>query len=684
MKRRLLAFVGLWLASAVLLTAAGGAPQDPVAPPRAPGAKATFVRPGDGKSTPAHARARLLSLAVERGETPSPFLEPGLFRATYETVLALPARERVRFRVDGRGSVALHVNGERVLDGTLRAGKPLETAAEVRLKKGDNELRLVFESQAMGDGQFRLQWSGAGFGFEPIPPERLSFAADDKDLAQAQLLQQGQHLFAERRCARCHDYALSPRIGESAFGELDQSVPDLRTVGARVHVPWLAAWLREPHSIRPDATMPEFELTDAECDDVAAWLGSLGTPPRAPTFAAEDAPKGRVLFRQLGCVACHQFGEAPAAEPALAARIALAHVPQKWHAAALVAYLRDPRTYHRDVRMPDLRISASEAQQLAAFLLAGTSAVLPQSRGDAERGRRVAQQQRCGICHELDLPLDDRPFRRLQNLNPARGCLAEKPHDHDAPDPRLSDEQRAALRAFLAHATTAPFRRSPLDYAQRHLQAQRCTACHGFDGVPSTWARWAALAGATEPLPKEQDPVAQGVPALTWVGAKLQPSWLLRFVAGEQASPRPWLMARMPAFPRHGGPIVTGLLRAHGYGDKDEPPGASDVQTARHGERLVQAGTGFGCVLCHALGDKPATQVFEREGIELLTARGRLRHEYYTRWLLDPPRLDPDARMTKYADDKGHTAITDVLDGDASKQFEAIWQYLGSRREERR
>ena len=28
--------------------------------------------------------------------------------------------------------------------------------------------------------------------------------------------------------------------------------------------------------------------------------------------------------------------------------------------------------------------------------------------------------------------------------------------------------------------------------------------------------------------------------------------------------------------------------------------------------------------------------------------------------------------------------ITDVLDGDASKQFEAIWQYLGSRREERR
>ena len=141
MRRRLRVLAGFWLAAAVALSAGGG-PQDPVpAPaPRMVGAKVTFVRLGDGKPTPVHARARLLSLAVERGETPTPFLEPGLFRATYEAVLVLPARERVRFRIDGRGTAALHVNGEQVLDGTLRAGKPLETSAEVRLKKGDNDI----------------------------------------------------------------------------------------------------------------------------------------------------------------------------------------------------------------------------------------------------------------------------------------------------------------------------------------------------------------------------------------------------------------------------------------------------------------------------------------------------------------------------------------------------------------
>mgnify|MGYP000193233382 CR=1 FL=1 len=56
----------------------------------------------------------------------------------------------------------------------------------------------------------------------------------------------------------------------------------------------------------------------------------------------------------------------------------------------------------------------------------------------------------------------------------------------------------------------------------------------------------------------------------------------------------------------------------------------------------------------------------------------RLRHDFYVRWLADPLRIDADARMPKYADDKGKTAFTGVRDGDAKRQFEAIWQHLGT------
>ena len=664
------------------------APQQPATPAavqggaqgvRAQGAKVIFERVGvDDAKPPRHSqRARLLSLAVERGEAPTPFVQPGLFRATYTTTLQLPARDRCRFRLEGRGSCKLSINGEVVLDGVLRPGKSLETAEPVRLKKGDNELVVAFESGAMGDGQFRLFWSGSDFGFEPIAPERLSYAADDADVMAGEQRREGLALFAERRCARCHELEVR-RVGESAFAELDGGGPDLRQAGARLRHEWIAAWLQTPHRFRPDATMPEMPLTDAECDDLAAWLAGLGAPLPAPTVPADVQTRGKTRFRQLGCVACHVEPGQPA-DPALPSRIDLAFVPQKWQPVALIEYLQDPRRFHPHVRMPDLRLALDDATLLAGWLLgAGDQTALPKNAGDAARGKRLAQKFACGLCHALEVEVADRPWPRLRNLQPERGCLADAPAATNAPNHGLTAGQRQSLRAFLPFAEEAPFRRSPLDFVQRHLASDRCTACHGFDGAPSVWARWAEHENAKAPLPKELDPVAQGVPALTWVGSKLQPTWIERFVLGQTKSPRPWLQARMPVFHQHGAVLAQGLVREHGYGPQDEPPAPADAALAVHGERLLGQGTGFDCVKCHALGDKPATQVFEREGIELLTARTRLRHEYYTRWLADPPRLDPDARMPKFATN-GKTPFTDVLGGDASKQFEAIWQFLGGR-----
>ncbi|MDO8349238.1 MAG: PA14 domain-containing protein, partial [Planctomycetota bacterium] len=105
---------------------AARAAQNPQAPPMR-GAKVTFERmlAADQPREAQSRRVRLLSLGVERGETPSPLLSPGLFRATFRTMVTLPVRDRYRFRVDGRGSAKLSVNGEVVLDGVLRPGKPL-------------------------------------------------------------------------------------------------------------------------------------------------------------------------------------------------------------------------------------------------------------------------------------------------------------------------------------------------------------------------------------------------------------------------------------------------------------------------------------------------------------------------------------------------------------------------------
>ncbi len=642
------------------------------------GAKVTF-RSAGGDHASVSVRSRLLALAVERGETPTPMLPPGMFRANYAAIVTLPVRDRYSFRVDGRGAVELRVNGEKVLGGSLRPGKPLATDAPVRLKKGANQLELQFESGAFGDGSFRLSWSGPDFAFEPIAPEQLQWAADDAELAAGERLRAGHQLFAERRCAMCHE-PQAKRVGESAFTELDAPGPDLRRVGARTRPEWIAAWLADPRRLRPDATMPRMHLgSEQELHDAAAYLGSLGAPLPAPTFTDEQRTLGASRFLEFGCVACHVgIGTAGAAE--LGDRIDLSFVPQKWHAAGLVAYLQEPRANHSHVRMPDFKLSRDDALALAAYLLTIKAEALPTFRGDAARGKGVVQQGGCFVCHQLDLPLaEERIAPRLGHMDDKAGCLAEKVDKAGkAPEHAFTAEQRAALRAFLPFAEDAPFRRAPLDYAARQRPASRCTACHGLDGQPSTWARWVGVVAAQQPLPKEQDPIAEGLPALTWVGEKLQPSWLTSFVTGAGKSPRPWLKMRMPAFHLRGEAIMQGMVREHGY-TQDEPKAAANAQLAIHGERLLATGTGFGCVACHAVGDQPAQQVFERAGIELLTARQRLRHEYFTRWLADPPRIDPDSRMPKYANDKGKTAFTDVLGGDAAEQFEAIWQFLGSR-----
>lgn len=638
------------------------------------GALVTYERVGVSPAERHTTTARLMALAVERGETPTPFVSPGLFRASFEAVVSLPLRERYHFRIEGRGSCTLSINGEQVLQGSLRAGRPLQTKDAVRLKKGDNQLRVVFESSAVGEGQFRLAWSGPDFGFEPLTPESLSHAPVP-ELAAGLQLEQGMHAFVARRCALCHE-SESLRVGESAFRELDNPGPELLQAGSRMTRDWMAAWLLAPHQFVGAPRMPRFALTPAEAADVASHLASLGAPLPMDAFPAEAAAHGQQRYAELGCVACHGEPTTTPVEDA-AGRYSLAHVPAKWHASALVAYLQAPRTAHPHGRMPDFRLSRDDAVALAAHLMQSPAAALPAVSGNAAQGRRIVQRLGCAICHALDQEVDTRHGPRLPNLKPDRGCLAEDgARRNRAPEHHITAAERAALRAFLPAALTAPYRRSPQDFARRQFAEQACTACHGLDGKPSAWAEHAERAGAATPLPAEQDPRAQGIPALSWLGGKLQPGWMARFVAGQERSPRPWLTARMPAFARHATTIVAGMAREHGYGDGDEPIGAGDVQAAIHGKRLLEMGTGFGCVQCHAVGDQPAVQVFERAGIDLALARVRLRREYYQRWLQDPPRIDPDARMPKYKDADGKTAFREVLGGDATLQFDAIWQYL--------
>jgi len=86
---------------------------------------------------------------------------------------------------------------------------------------------------------------------------------------------------------------------------------------------------------------------------------------------------------------------------------------------------------------------------------------------------------------------------------------------------------------------------------------------------------------------------------------------------------------------------------------------------------------GLSCGTCHGIADKPAIAVFEGEGPNLREAGARLTRDYFHLWMNDPPRVWPGTIMPKYALD-GQTPLTQYYEGDARKQFEAVYQYLRS------
>jgi hypothetical protein len=99
------------------------------------------------------------------------------------------------------------------------------------------------------------------------------------------------------------------------------------------------------------------------------------------------------------------------------------------------------------------------------------------------------------------------------------------------------------------------------------------------------------------------------------------------------------------------------------------------------GEALATRTGTLDCRQCHSIGSLPPTgdkHTLLAPGINFAMIRDRIRDDFYRRFTLDPPRYDVSTRMPKLAADGRKTKITNILDGDARRQFEAVWHFLQS------
>ena len=102
----------------------------------------------------------------------------------------------------------------------------------------------------------------------------------------------------------------------------------------------------------------------------------------------------------------------------------------------------------------------------------------------------------------------------------------------------------------------------------------------------------------------------------------------------------------------------------------EEPPNPpADPQLAEIGKQLASR-SGFSCIQCHGVGEQPPLAPFEAPAPNLSHISARVRHDYYSRWTRHPNYYLPGTKMPQYGDADGKTAFNDILDGDATRQYE--------------
>ncbi len=231
-----------------------------------------------------------------------------------------------------------------------------------------------------------------------------------------QKVYEGKQLFLRKGCNGCHLVASLkdvPKVG-----------PSLERVASKLDIPFLRRWIEAPREFRPNTYMPHiFKIKHhldqlADVDSTTLDFGSLqhrgsgksvkkmlktypkrkgllesvqhaeiaaiseylyqnsapltlGTPQVENESAARRA--GKSLFRDKGCLGCHKMkGFEVAGEAKQRFAPDLSQVGSKFAGGTgkkwLYTWLLDPRSYHRESRMPNPRLSKDEAANLAVYL----------------------------------------------------------------------------------------------------------------------------------------------------------------------------------------------------------------------------------------------------------------------------------------------------------------------------
>ncbi|MEZ6141663.1 MAG: cytochrome c [Zavarzinella sp.] len=486
--------------------------------------------------------------------------------------------------------------------------------------------------------------------------------------------QTGLLLMGELRCAACHKSTESPLF--------ERATPDLADVGARVAPEYLQRFLDSPSHEQPGTTMPDMlhALPAAQRKETAEALTHFLVSQSPGKFQFEAVePKqvlpGKTLFHTIGCVACHGPLENKSNTPEPKAIVNLDHVPSKYSVDSLSKFLFQPKHVRPSGRMPDMKLTRSEANQVASYLLSKVQMRLSRIVLKDElvaKGKKAFQEQNCVACHKLGNIPPAPMLGELKSADLTLGCLSTK--RSKSPFFNLNETQANAIRKSLSAKPELISEKLKVTHT---LIAFNCNACHVRDGFGGVAAEHQEYFQTRE---KELGDEARIPPPLTQVGAKLQPVALKKMLF-DGDSVRPYMLTRMPQFGelnlRHL-PELFAKLDTIEKVDFSLPKAETRDAKEREREKAMRAAGRdllgekmLTCIACHTFNGKAAGH----KGIELMTITERLQPSWYYHYMIEPSAFRPRTVMPT-AWPGGKAMLKTVLNGHTKEQIEAIWYYL--------
>ncbi len=226
------------------------------------------------------------------------------------------------------------------------------------------------------------------------------------ELSMARSVFEGRRIYEYRGCHGCHKI-------DGVSDDMAKIGPTLEHVAVKLNPDWTPRWISGPRKFYPTArmphafghripirdTFPEFFETMEHETEPALWqeierqleedhahmvreeaamiegitallyARSRDLPLEEPPAEAGDPALGRQIVKVHNCLGCHELHDGEIQSPGQGYAPDLSKVGSKTNRPWLFNWLREPKRYWPEARMPDPRLTPEETNHVVAYLL---------------------------------------------------------------------------------------------------------------------------------------------------------------------------------------------------------------------------------------------------------------------------------------------------------------------------